>query len=86
MRHLLDTSSNKSARQLAQELSLVALQDDSLETLCREVVARSPSEVKAIQEGNTKVINKLVGQVMKSSRGTANAQSVLAILKDLLQT
>jgi aspartyl-tRNA(Asn)/glutamyl-tRNA(Gln) amidotransferase subunit B len=85
LRHLLDTRSDKSPRQLAQELCLGALHDDSLEALCCEAIASSPSEVEAIQKGAAKVMNKLVGKVMKLSRGTANAQAVRVSLENLLK-
>ncbi|KAI0032932.1 Glutamyl-tRNA amidotransferase B subunit [Vararia minispora EC-137] len=86
LRFLLDNPSDKPAHQLADELALLTLQDSALQILCRDVVSSSPTEVKLIRKGNMKIINKLVGKVMKKSRGRADAQATLAVLEGLIQT
>jgi aspartyl-tRNA(Asn)/glutamyl-tRNA(Gln) amidotransferase subunit B len=82
---MLDNPSDATVRDLARDLSLATLQPDSLEQLCRDVIESSPSEVAAIREGNMNVLNKLIGKIMKSSRGTANAQSTRTILQQMLR-
>lgn len=61
--------------------------DDSLEALCREVVA-DPKYAKAIgqyREGNQKALNSLMGPIMKATQGKANPPQVLAMLKQLVE-
>lgn len=82
---MLDHPSDVSVTELAQSLSLIALKDNSLEQLCRDVLAAMPAESKAVRDGNLNVLNKILGTVMKRSRGTANAQSARKVIQDLLQ-
>lgn len=72
--------------EIAQELSLIALSEgeDLLEKMCSEAVIALPAEADAVRRGNLQVLNKLVGWVMKSSRGRADAQAVRANLKKTL--
>lgn len=57
----------------------------SLEKWCREAIAALPDEAQVARQGNLKVVNKIMGHVMKASRGTAKAQDVRAMLLKLLQ-
>jgi len=86
LRHMLDRPSSETVIQLAQDLSLVTIRNESLEQICKQVVASMPSEVKAFRKGNLNVLNKMVGSVMKASRGTANAQNTKALLESILQS
>ena len=49
-----------------------------------EVIAASPKQVEQYKAGKTTVIGYLVGQVMKSSRGQADPESVNELLKSKL--
>ncbi|KAA1466549.1 Glutamyl-tRNA amidotransferase B subunit [Dentipellis sp. KUC8613] len=86
LKYMLDHPSPERPDRLAQELSLMAMQDepDFLGELCREVITKLPEEAEAVRQGNTKVLNKLVGSVMKSSRGRADAQAVRSKLREVL--
>lgn len=86
MRHILATRTTTMPSTLAQELSLLAspADDSNLEAWCAEAIAALPEEADAARRGNANVVNKIVGRVMKASRGTANAQSVKAMLLKLL--
>ncbi|ETW84098.1 hypothetical protein HETIRDRAFT_312503 [Heterobasidion irregulare TC 32-1] len=86
LRHMLDHRSDKMPVEIAQELSLIALSEgeDLLEKMCSEAVIALPAEADAVRRGNLQVLNKLVGWVMKSSRGRADAQAVRANLKKML--
>lgn len=86
LRHMLDHGSDKMPVEIAQELSLIALSEgeDLLEKMCSEAVIALPAEADAVRRGNPQVLNKLVGWVMKSSRGRADAQAVRASLKKML--
>ncbi|CCM01738.1 uncharacterized protein FIBRA_03804 [Fibroporia radiculosa] len=87
LRHMLDHCSEEMPSKLAEKFSLLAVSSDdsALERWCAEAIAALPQEADAVRRGNDKVINKIVGRVMKSSRGTANAQAVRAILLKMLQ-
>jgi aspartyl-tRNA(Asn)/glutamyl-tRNA(Gln) amidotransferase subunit B len=48
------------------------------------VIAGNPKQVEQYQSGKTSVINYLVGQAMKASRGQANVAAVTDLLKQKL--
>jgi len=83
---MLDKPSSKTPKELAKEHSLIALDksDSSVEVWCREVVESNPEVADAIRAGNINVVNKLVGRVMKKSRGTADALSVRKLLLEII--
>lgn len=55
-----------------------------LHALCAAAVAAMPREVAALREGHTNVLNKLVGHVMRASRGRADALAVRAMLEEII--
>jgi aspartyl-tRNA(Asn)/glutamyl-tRNA(Gln) amidotransferase subunit B len=76
--------------QLAKDLSLMALSSPTsispkseLELLCDEAINDMPNEVAVVQKQGegAQVINKIIGKVMKSSRGRADAKAVREVLK-----
>ena len=74
--------------ELAAEMSLLAVNDGdaSLRTWCIEAIEALPGEAQRARGGNANVVNRLVGHVMKTSRGRANAKSARAMLHDLLSS
>ena len=72
---------------LAQELSLLAANpaDSSLKEWCTTAIHVLPSEAEAARRGNTNVVNKLLGHVMKLSRGTADAKAARTLLQEMLK-
>ena len=48
------------------------------------VIAANPKQVEQYKSGKTTVINFLVGQVMKASRGQARPDTVTEILRQKL--
>ncbi|KAF9782250.1 Glutamyl-tRNA amidotransferase B subunit [Thelephora terrestris] len=86
LRLMLDNPSSKTPEELAKEHSLIALDkgDSSMEAWCREVIGSNPEVADAIRAGNVNVVNKLVGRVMKKSRGTADALSVRKLLLEII--
>ena len=56
----------------------------ALEKIVDEVIAANPKQVEQYRGGKTTVINFLVGQVMKASRGQANPGAVNELLKTKL--
>jgi aspartyl-tRNA(Asn)/glutamyl-tRNA(Gln) amidotransferase subunit B len=83
---MLDNRSQKTPEELAKENSLIALNkgDSSMEAWCREVIETNLEVADAIRAGNVNVVNKLVGRVMKKSRGTADALSVRKLLLEII--
>lgn len=83
---MLDNRSRRTPEELAKEHSLIALDkgDSSMEAWCQEVIEANPEVADAIRAGNVNVVNKLVGRVMKKSRGTADALSVRKLLLEII--
>ena len=64
------------------ERGLESVQDAGLiEEVAREVVAKNPDSVAKFREGDAKVLNFLMGQVMKATQGKASPADVKRILE-----
>ncbi len=87
LRHILSTRTSDPPAKIAEELKVLAASDDgaSLEKWCKDAIAALPEQAEAVRRGNPNVVNKIMGHVMKASRGTAKAQDVRAMLLKLLQ-
>lgn len=72
LRHILDTRSTASVYDLIEELGLRAEEID-LQNLCAQAIKTLPFVATAIKQGNSGAVNRLVGQVMRSSNGRAKA-------------
>ncbi|CAD6908405.1 unnamed protein product [Tilletia caries] len=59
--------------------------DTKLTMLCSTMIEDFPTEAKLIRAGKHKIIMKLVGEVMKRTRGTADAVKARETFTDLLQ-
>lgn len=57
---------------------------DELESMVRQAVDANPTAVAEFRAGKEKALNMLVGQVMKQTRGRANAAEVMRILKEVV--
>ena len=57
---------------------------DELETMVRQAVEANPTAVAEFRSGKEKALNQLVGQVMKLTKGRANAAEVMRILKEVV--
>lgn len=70
---------------VVEEKGLAQMSDaGELGRICQEVVDENPQSVSDYQGGKEQAIGFLVGQVMKKTRGQANAQMVNEILKKLM--
>jgi len=56
----------------------------ALEKVIAEVIAANPKQVEQYRGGKSTVINFLVGQAMKATRGQANVALVTELLKQKL--
>ncbi|EIN10973.1 Glutamyl-tRNA amidotransferase B subunit [Punctularia strigosozonata HHB-11173 SS5] len=86
LRHMLDHSSAAAPLEVAQQLSLLSLADDtgSLEQWCKEAIDSMLREAEEARQGDSRVLNKFMGRVMKISRGRADAKGARAMLQKLL--
>ena len=77
--------SGKSPQQIVEEEGLAKVSDeDAIRTVCTEVLAEAPDQVKSYQSGKVGLMGWFVGQVMKKMRGKADPQLAKAILEELL--
>ncbi|MDT8390400.1 MAG: Asp-tRNA(Asn)/Glu-tRNA(Gln) amidotransferase subunit GatB [Lentisphaeria bacterium] len=77
--------SDKSPKEIVKEKGMEQVTDTgAIEGMVAAVIANNPKPVADYQAGNAKAIQSLVGQVMKASRGKANPQMVVQLLKAAL--
>ncbi len=57
---------------------------DELESMAKNIIEGNPDQVSKFKNGNEKLFGWFVGQMMKSTGGTANPKVVNEILKNLL--
>lgn len=58
--------------------------DDELEEIVKEILAKNPSQTEEYKSGKTSLIQFFVGQTMAATKGKANPKKVIAIIKKLL--
>ena len=67
---------------IVQELGLQQISDaDQLVTIARQVIDSNPDPVAQFKGGKETVINFLVGQVMRATRGKANPKLAEQVLR-----
>ena len=87
---MVEQQSTESPSVIARELSLLALDGNTqdvheiIDKYCNEAIEALPEEADAVRNGGLRVLNKLVGYVMKASKGRADAQTVHTHLKNIL--
>jgi aspartyl-tRNA(Asn)/glutamyl-tRNA(Gln) amidotransferase subunit B len=67
--------------EIATELGFEPAGSGAIEAIIDEVLAANPEKVAEIKGGNEKLVNFLIGQVMKASQGKANPTQVTASLR-----
>ncbi|XP_056418765.1 glutamyl-tRNA(Gln) amidotransferase subunit B, mitochondrial isoform X1 [Hyla sarda] len=73
----------KTAAQIIKEKNLGLIIDrKQLEDICQKIVDGHKEEVSAIQQGNLKVMHKLIGLVQKTTKGRADPILVKTILEE----
>ncbi len=71
--------------EVIDRLGLASVGDaDELAPIIEEVLAKNPSAVDDYRSGKTNAIRFLMGQVMKATRGRADAQSVMRMLGEAM--
>ena len=77
--------SGRPVADLVAELGLQQISDvDALRSAVAEVIVEQPAAVADVRAGMDKAIGFLTGQVMKKTRGQANAALVGELLRDAL--
>lgn len=76
--------SGKGALDFISESDMGGLDDDEMARLCQNAVEQNPKAVEDYKGGKEKAIKALLGNVMKNSRGKADAQAVEAKLKVII--
>lgn len=86
LKHLIDSPQveRPSVSSLIDKLCLRSSATDVVD-LCRQAIEQLPKEAESVRKGNERVLMRLVGQVMKLSGGTADAQKARTTLMDLLK-
>jgi aspartyl-tRNA(Asn)/glutamyl-tRNA(Gln) amidotransferase subunit B len=83
LRRVVETGNDPAS--VVEEAGLAQIADESeLATIVQNVIASHPDVVEQIRGGKTGAINALVGQVMKETRGQANAEVVRRLLDERL--
>jgi len=76
---------DKSAHQLAKDLNLLQISDESaIDRIVAQTIKDNPKVAEDIKNGEAKAIGFLVGQVMAKSKGQANPQIAQQLIKKQL--
>ena len=78
-------SSGKKPAELVREQNLAMLNDDGeIRGICQRIIDENPKEAEAYRAGKETLIGWFTGQVMRETKGKADAKLTGEILKDLL--
>jgi aspartyl-tRNA(Asn)/glutamyl-tRNA(Gln) amidotransferase subunit B len=84
LREMFDTG--QQAAQIVEEKGLAQISDeDALSTIVQAILDDNPEQVVRYRAGKETLLSWFVGQVMRATRGKANPQMVMALLKEKLQ-
>jgi aspartyl-tRNA(Asn)/glutamyl-tRNA(Gln) amidotransferase subunit B len=73
---------HKTADEIIKQEGLAQVSDSGeLETIVNEIIKNNPSQFTAYKEGDMKMFNFFVGQVMKQTKGRANPAQVKSLLE-----
>jgi len=71
---------------LIKEQNLAQISDvKELESIIMEIIKKNPQPVEDYKKGKERALQALIGQVMAKTKGKANAEIVLTLLKKLLK-
>ncbi|KAF5393281.1 hypothetical protein D9757_000604 [Collybiopsis confluens] len=95
LKQMLSRPSNAPVNHLAAEMDLLdtdpphhktmSANDDLVRDICLRAIDALPSEIAAIRGGNQNVMNKVVGWIMRETRGKVDPNSAKTILNQLLR-
>lgn len=90
LKHLLDhsesTSPSTTLSEILDHLGMTpsTSASDDLRIQCEQVIADSPGVVGDIRKGKISAVGRLVGQVMRVSKGSADAQRAREVILEIL--
>ncbi|MFH1608637.1 MAG: hypothetical protein ABH951_01300, partial [Patescibacteria group bacterium] len=77
---------DESPMKIATEKDLIQKNDESaIKSIVEKIIAENPEVVATYKAGKENAIMSLVGKVIKESKGSANPQMVIKLLKELLK-
>jgi len=77
---------DESPEKIAEEKGLLQNHDEgALKEMVQKIIDANPSVVETYRGGKENAIMSLVGQVIKESKGSANPQIVIKLLKELIK-
>jgi aspartyl-tRNA(Asn)/glutamyl-tRNA(Gln) amidotransferase subunit B len=100
LKHMLinDIPSTKSVKEIAEQLDMlltpstpaastssISPEDDVLHHACLRAIDALPSEIAAIKAGNPNVMNKVIGWVMRETKGKADVKRIRDIINDTIR-
>ncbi|XP_056121066.1 glutamyl-tRNA(Gln) amidotransferase subunit B, mitochondrial [Rhinichthys klamathensis goyatoka] len=78
-------ATEKTVGQIVKEQDLWMINDkEELRKICQRIVDRHTEEVQIIRGGNKKVLNKLMGEVQRETKGRTDPVQVRAILEEMI--
>jgi len=78
-------ASDRPLKEIIAELGIAQVSDDSfIRKEVEEVLAQNPTVVEDLRKGKKNVLNFLVGQVLRRTKGKANAGAVAAMVQKIL--
>ncbi|MFA6520462.1 MAG: Asp-tRNA(Asn)/Glu-tRNA(Gln) amidotransferase subunit GatB [Candidatus Paceibacterota bacterium] len=79
-------NNNESPMKIAIDKNLLQSSDEgAIKTIVEKIISENPEVVASYKAGKENAIMSLVGKVIKESKGSANPQKVIEILKSLLK-
>lgn len=78
-------AASTSLHSLLANLGLAPSSPDDLAATCEAVITKLPKEAERVRQGNDKVVMRLVGEVMKMSKGSADARRAREVLLEMLR-
>ncbi|KAK7048216.1 Glutamyl-tRNA amidotransferase subunit B, mitochondrial [Favolaschia claudopus] len=86
LREMLARPSSQTPTERALALALLATnQEQDIDQVCAAAIAALPSEAEAYRRGHKNVLNKILGWVMKETRGRADSKQAREQLLSLLE-
>ena len=77
---------NESPMKIATEKDLIQKNDEgAIKSIVEKIISENPEVVATYKAGKENAIMSLVGKVIKESKGSANPQMVIKLLKELLK-
>ncbi|EJU03145.1 Glutamyl-tRNA amidotransferase B subunit [Dacryopinax primogenitus] len=84
LRHILAEPTREPLTDVVDRLGLRSTGTDGLQHICQAAVDKLPLDADSARKGNTRVIKRLVGEVMRQSKGRVDALAAAVMLRQML--